>query len=314
MAALARETRRLYHDRSTAQLIADRLLALVSSDLLAAAQTPDALAGLLNAEIAAASRDSHFMVMAGAMHAPPVPPTPPHAPVPPLTTAELAHLRRVNFGLAAAELLSGNVGRLDIRQFYRPAAEVRARLASAMALLADSWGMIVDLRRNPGGDPHAVALLLSYFFDRHPFIVNRFHWRDRPIEEFRTTSDPGGDRYGETRPLVVLVSGATWSAAEEFAYDVQALRRGIVVGQVTGGGANHALPVAIAGGLTAFIPQARAENPVTRSNWEGRGVQPDVSATPSEQIRIAHRLALQRIADDGDADKLPLIREALSSL
>ena len=198
VAALALETRRLYHDAAIGAAVADRLAAALAAGKFDHTATPDALAALLNAEIAAASGDGHFAVMPGLMmHAPAVPPTPPHSQVPPLSDDERRHLERVDYGLAAVDLLPGNVGRIDLRQFYRPAAEVRARLAAAMARLSDSWAMIVDLSANIGGDPRAVAHFLSYFFDRPPFVVNRFRWRNLPVEEFRTAADPGGPRYGE---------------------------------------------------------------------------------------------------------------------
>ena len=313
--ALAGETRRLYQDAAVGTAVADRLLAALGAGRFDGAATPDALASLLNAEIAAASGDGHFAVMPEMMmHAATVPPTPPHSETPPLSDEERRHLERVDYGLAAVEILPGNVGRIDLRQFYRPAAEVRARLAAAMAGLADSWAMIVDLSANVGGDPKTVAHFLSYFFDRPPFVVNRFRWRNLPVEEFRTTADPGGPRYGESRPLIVQVSRSTFSAAEEFAYDVQALRRGSIVGEVTGGGANHALPVAIPGGFTAFIPQARAENPVTGTNWERVGVRPDLPVAAAEAARAAHRLALQRVAAAGDPEKTRRASEVLATL
>ena len=312
--ALAEAARRLYHDARIGAATADRIEQAMGSGRLDGAGTAESLAERLNAEIAAVSGDGHFMIMAGDMHGQPVLPTPPHQPPPPLRPDELTHLRRVNFGIAAAELLPGNVARLDLRHFYRPTPEVRDRLAAAMTLLADSWGFILDLSRNIGGDAHSVALLLSYFFERPPFVVNRFRWRNLPAESYSTTASPGGPLYGEARPLVVLVSRQSFSAAEEFAYDVQALRRGLVVGETTGGGANHALPVSIAGGFTAFIPQARAENPVTGTNWEGVGVRPDISAAGEAALRTAHLTALERIAAGGDAERARAVRQVLTSM
>ena len=313
VADLASKTRALYHDGSLAAAIADRLEADFRSGAFQAAGSPMTLATLLNERIARASRDLHFMVMPGEMHAPPVPSTPPHSSIPPFTPDELNYLQERDFGIREAVVLPGNVGRLGVRQFYRPAKEVRDRLGQAMAALSRTAALIVDLAGNPGGDPHAVALLLSYFFEREPFVVNRFLWRDRPVEEFRTTAAPGGPRYGESRPLVVTVTKSSYSAAEEFAYDVQALRRGLVVGEATGGGANHALPVPIAGGFTAFIPQARAENPITRSNWEGKGILPDVKAGAADLAKLAHREALRLVIGSGRKEAASIARAALEA-
>ena len=293
---LARITREEYHDARLAGAIADRLLAALRDGRLRAASA-DELANLLNREIAAASSDDHFVVMAGEMgDMRPVPPTEPHSETPPLNAKELAFLKSQSFGFPIAEILSGNVGRLAVRdQFYRPAPEVRQRLATAMTFLRDTAALIVDLTETMGGDPKSVALALSYFFDSPPFVVNRFRWRRLPTQEFATSADPGGPLYGAKRPVAVLVSKSSYSAAEEFAYDMQVLRRGIIVGERTPGAANHALPVPIAGALTAFIPKARAENPVTGTNWEGVGVSPDVPASPPT-VTAAHRVLLDRLA------------------
>ena len=294
---LAGRTRELYHDEQLAHRIANHLLARLSEGAFIDSKSAGQLSAKLNSEIAAVSADIHFMVMAGAMGHASVPPTPPHSEVPPLSRGELAHLTKVGFGIANVEILSGNVGRLDLRHFYRPAVEVRNAIGAAMAKLADSSAIIIDLSQNPGGDPRAVAYLLSYFFMRPPFVVNRFYWRNRPVEEFRTEVDLEGPRYGETRPLIVQVSTMTFSAAEEFAYDIQALKRGIIRGDVTGGGANHALPVELPGGLQAYIPQARAENPLTRRNWERTGVTPDKLVRSPEASRAAHDLARELSSD-----------------
>ena len=297
--ALAGQTRALYHDEAMANRLADHLLAQLQLGTFRVAADPGRLAEQLNRQIGAISGDLHFVVMGRSMGRAGVPPTPPHSPVPPLSKDELDLLTMAGFGIAAAEILVGNVGRLDLGRFYRPAPQVRTAIGEAMTRLAGTSALVVDLSRNPGGDPRAVAHLLSYFFDRPPFVVNRFHWRNRPVEEFRTERELDGPRYGEVRPLVVQVSAATFSAAEEFAYAVQSFRRGLVVGETTGGGANHALPVDLPGGLQAYIPQARAENPVTRSNWERTGVRPDLSASPSEASRAAHQLALDLIEQAG---------------
>ena len=293
---LARITRDQYHDARLGNRIGDQLLAALRQGKLQS-QSSEQLAERLNAVVAAASKDAHFVIMAGAMaHLPPVPPTEPHAETPPFNARELEFLRRRNFGIGTAGILAGNIGYLQIpEQFFRPAAELRQRLALAMGFLADTNGLIVDLTTTYGGDPKSVALYLSYFFDRAPFVLNSFRWRDLPVQEFMTSRDAGGPHYGERRPVAVLVSKSTVSAPEEFAYDMKALKRGIIVGERTAGAANHALPVQLEGGFTAFIPKARAENPVTGTNWEGVGVEPDIVASPPH-VEAARKALVERIS------------------
>jgi retinol-binding protein 3 len=256
------------------------------------------LAERTNADAQTILHDEHFMVMAGVMApnsgGPSRPHADPHRPDP----AELESLTDVNFGVASARILAGNIGELQIQpQFFRPIEEVRDRYAAAFSLLAGTSAVVVNLTNTIGGDPKTVALVLSYFFDREPFVINRFIWRNLPVEEFRTTRSPGGPLYGEQRPIVVAVSRNSYSAAEEFAYDVKALERGVVVGEQTPGAANHSLPIIVAGRFTVFIPRARAENPITHTNWEGVGVAPDVTAEGGAILGAAHRVALEGVRD-----------------
>jgi retinol-binding protein 3 len=97
--------------------------------------------------------------------------------------------------------------------------------------------------------------------------------------------------------MYVLTSGRTFSAGEEFAYDLQAWQRAMIVGEVTGGGANPGALVPLTDGFAAFIPFAQAINPVTGTNWEGSGVQPDVSAPEREALATAQCLTLTTLLD-----------------
>jgi hypothetical protein len=276
----------------------------------------EAVAARVTADAQTVLQDSHFAIMSGVMGAnpgggPSRPHQAPHRPTP----DDLAFLAADNFGVREVEVLAGNVGRIQVRaQFYRPIDEVRARYAAAMTLLADTSALIVDCTSTIGGDPKTVALFLSYFFDREPFVLNRFIWRNLPAEDFVTTRTPGGPLYGEQRPLVVALSADSFSAAEELGYDVQIFRRGVVVGQKTSGAANHALPAIVADRFTAFIPQARAENPVTRANWEGIGITPDIAAEGAQIASAAHRVALERVVATASGGARARAEAALSRL
>lgn len=299
-AALVREIAALIGDEYHSEHMGRRAERVILRNLRArgyAGLDDGALAERLTADAQTVLNDDHFGVMQGAMGAnpgggPSRPHQGPHRP----TAEDLAFLSADNFGVRRVEVLAGNVGRIEIRaQFYRPIEEVRARYAAAMALVADTSALIVDCSNTIGGDPKSVALFLSYVFDREPFVLNRFVWRNLPVEEFVTTRTPGGPLYGEQKPLVVMLSANSYSAAEELAYDIQVLRRGVVVGQKTNGAANHSLPTVVQNRFTVFIPQARAENPITRANWEGVGITPDVETEPAGTALAAHRVALERV-------------------
>jgi hypothetical protein len=159
-----------------------------------------------------------------------------------------------------------------------------------MHLLENTDAVIIDLRRNGGGDPHTVQLLCSYFFDK-PTHLNSLYWRDGDrTEEFWTLADLPGQRMADV-PLFVLTSNYTFSGAEEFTYNMQTRKRATIVGETTGGGANPGGMVPVGERFGIFIPTGRAINPVTKTNWEGTGITPDVAVGAADALDTAITLA-----------------------
>lgn len=189
--------------------------------------------------------------------------------------------------------LDGNIGYVHLTRFvppevFNPAAD------EAMRSLSDTDALIIDMRENGGGHPASVAYLVSFFLDQGARVhINDLIWRNRGTLTFRTESfwsSPTPVRY-VGKPVYVLVGPKTYSAGEEFAYDLQALRRATVVGTPTRGGANPGGLNELGSDLFVVVPTGRAENPITRSNWEGVGVSPDVQATLEETLETAMALA-----------------------
>jgi hypothetical protein len=62
-----------------------------------------------------------------------------------------------------------------------------------------------------------------------------------------------------------------------------------------------------------FIPTGRAVNPVTKTNWEGVGVKPDIAVKPGEALRVAHIDALKKIMETvkDDPDRTAALKRAL---
>jgi hypothetical protein len=212
------------------------------------------------------------------------------------TERELRFLRqdaRNNYGFVKVERLAGNVGYLDLRGFS-PAQYGGATAIAAMNFLANTDAVIIDLRKNGGGDPSMIQLISSYFF-KEPTHLNNLYWRkgDR-TDQFWTLPYVSGKSLADT-PLYVLTSARTFSGAEEFSNNMKVLKRARLIGETTGGGANPGGFFPLASGLGMFIPTGRAVNPVTGTNWEGKGVEPDEKVPAADAFNAAYKEALKNI-------------------
>jgi C-terminal processing protease CtpA/Prc len=203
--------------------------------------------------------------------------------------------RADGWGLARVERLDdAAIGLVELSEFY-PEPWIAAPVAEAMARLAGVRALLFDLRRCRGGEPGGVARVASYLFGAEPVHLNSLYSRvDDHVEAFWTRPDVPGPRFAAV-PVFVLVSRTTFSAAEEFAYDLQALGRARVIGEVTRGGANPGAIHRLDAHFAVFIPDARAINPVTGDNWEGRGVRPDIACAAADALDVARALALESI-------------------
>lgn len=277
------------HDEYVFVEVADEmaraLRATLGTDLCTAGRTARELSRRLTTELQALSHDKHLRVFYGA----------PMGGGPARASSENPGVG----GVRKHEILEGNVGYLETTSLP-PLPEAEAAIAAAFAHLHDTSALILDVRANGGGYPNTVARYVSYLSDGPPFVVNRFQWRHGGVEEFHTT-DLGALAYGSKKPVFVLTSSKTFSGGEELAYDIQALKRGVLVGETTGGGANPGGPAPLGDGFVAVIPRGRAVNPITGSNWEGTGVKPDIAVPADQALTTAHAAALARLQNTGSA-------------
>lgn len=204
------------------------------------------------------------------------------------------HLGRLEYddsnhgGFNEVKILEGNVGYLDLRNFAQP-VEGFKYADSYMQLLSTTDAVIIDLSQNGGGIPGMVQYLCSYFFEKEVHL-NSLYFRegDRTLDFW--TIDVNGKKMPDV-PLFVITSENTFSGAEEFSYNMQNQNRATLVGQTTRGGANPGRLIPLNNNIEAFVPNGRAINPVTRTNWEGVGVIPEVETTAEEAFDMAHDLA-----------------------
>ncbi|ROT31281.1 S41 family peptidase [Micromonospora sp. HM5-17] len=208
--------------------------------------------------------------------------------------ARHTQMRLDNYGIARVERLDGNVGYLDLRMIAEAGAGGRA-IAAAMELVAHTHALIVDLRRNRGGSPNGVIFWTSYFFPDDQTHLNSIHDRESgTTRQYWSLAYLPGERYLD-RPVFVLTSGTTFSGGEEFCYNLQAQGRATLVGETTRGGAHPTRVVPITPTLEITVPYARSVNPVTGTNWEGTGVEPDVPVPADQAYDVAYRRALEHV-------------------
>jgi len=201
----------------------------------------------------------------------------------------LRQMRERNYGIQSVTRLDGNIGYLDLRAFVGMEGAA-TRAAAAMCLLHGADAIIVDLRRNGGGSPDMVQFLCSYFFAEKTHL-NSLYWREgNTTKEYWTLDDLPGPRMADV-PLFVLTSSRTFSAAEEFTYNLKTRKRATAVGETTGGGANPGGMVPVGKRFGIFVPTGRAINPITKTNWEGTGIEPDIACEADDALATALRQA-----------------------
>ncbi|MDD4904187.1 MAG: S41 family peptidase, partial [Candidatus Bipolaricaulis sp.] len=142
-------------------------------------------------------------------------------------------LPRHNYEFRKLEVLLGNIGYVDLRGFAS-AALGGPTAAAAMQFLAHTDALVFDLRDNGGGDD-LVGFLMSFLFDK-PTHVHTAKYRDHDEQNWTYAYVPG-PRFSD-RPVYVVISRSTFSAGEDFAYNLQQLGRVTVIGEQTRGGAH----------------------------------------------------------------------------
>jgi retinol-binding protein 3 len=197
--------------------------------------------------------------------------------------------RRDNCGISNAKILAGNIGYLKVDAFSDPVV-CRSSLEVAMVLLNNVTALIFDLRQNHGGDPRMVALIASYLFDQPTHLNDMYNPRSGTTEESWTRSPIPGNKLAN-KPAFVLTSAMTFSGGEEFCYDLKMLKRATIVGERTGGGAHPVSLHRIDAHFTIAVPFAKPVNPISKGDWEGTGVVPDVEVKEGNALAGAAKLA-----------------------
>lgn len=203
---------------------------------------------------------------------------------------------RDNYGFELAEMRDNGIGYFKFNMFAN-SWFARKEATKMLSKVKDAKALIFDLRDNIGGSPRMIEFISSYLFDK-PTKLNLFYDRNgHEVGQSLTFTDIPGKRFDNDLPVYVLTSSTTFSAAEEFTYNLQSFGRATIVGETTGGGAHPISPFDVNRHFTVIVPFRRAYNPITKTNWEGVGVIPDIKTTSADALSVATRVALKKLGD-----------------
>lgn len=274
--------------------LANRIQTELMSGAYNSIRDSDELAKRLTADMAAVAHDKHLEVMVDPGGSP---------------SADNTVGFRSEFGVVRADRLAGNIGYLEVSGFVPPLGVFEAAINRAMASLSGTRALIIDIRRNYGGDPDGVAYFVSFFADgERPVHIEDIISRNPDSLTFKTNSffSVRTPTIYLGRPVLLLTSHDTFSGAEAFAYEMQALKFGIVVGETTGGGAHPVNTTPLAKGLIIAVPIGRSVSGVTHGDWEGRGVTPDVLVPSGDALAVAQ----QRLGEPAAAKSIDELSRA----
>ena len=324
---LAARLIRHYVDADTGLLIAAKMRARLGAGAYDAITIPGRFAEALTVDLRSINDDRHLNVTynpesPGAtpgpqgLQMPSVLPTPTMPSGPPPTGPGPDAARRSNYSLGRVDILPGNVGYMDIRGFSGAQMVIPA-IKSALEYLQGTDAIIFDLRRNGGGSPFSVNIIISHFTtaDTIPSLTVKNRSGNQTFTRYTFATVPGPRR--PTVPLYVLTSGATASAGEDFTFVLKNMKRATIVGETTAGAGHNNANLNLGHGFNASISFTRVVDPKTGAEWERVGVSPDVKVDQAKALDVAHALALETIAatetDPRRVTVLNLTREAIEA-
>jgi hypothetical protein len=254
---------------------------------------PKILVERINADMAAVTPDKHLGLMHDPQQAAQLAGAPQQDDGPP--TAEQQRVARLrNHGIVELKWLPGNVRYMELRGFMWTGPESARAYDDAMRFLGGGEAVIIDLRRNGGGSPDAVQYLVSHFMEPDRPLVT-FHMGASQVDKLATLKSlPAGRMVG--KPLYVLTSGNTASAAEEFTGHVAGFRLGEVIGDTTAGAGFRNTFFPLPGGYVVSVSVGRAVLASTGKDWEAVGIPPTVPIAADKALDLAMARAMGRIA------------------
>jgi hypothetical protein len=223
------------------------------------------------------------------------------------------HLRRTNCGFKKVELLPGNIGYLRIDEFAHPALG-GPTAAAVMNTVGSVDALIIDLRWN-GGGAGLVNFLSGYFFDEPTHLNDVWERASGETLQGWTPEYVPGPTLSRV-PLFILISGQTFSAAEDFAYGLQQADRATIVGERSKGGGHPVEFVRLIRGdvvVAMMVPNAKSIHRATGTSWDAVGIAPDIEAAAPAALEAAYDAAadalLERAKDEASRTRVEWARQ-----
>jgi retinol-binding protein 3 len=277
-----------YVDADLARQMVDALQAHAKAGDYDKITDGDMLATQLTKDLQNVSHDRHLRVDFSPFKMPPR-----GAPTPEDEANFHKQMEHQNCAFDKVEILPGNIGYIKFDGFM-DASFCGPTVVAAMSFVAHTDALIFDIRQNGGGQPAMVTLIASYLFDEPTHLIDIYNRKENTTTQNWTLSYLPGQRLTK-QPVFVLTSKRTFSGAEEFAFDLKNQKRAVIVGETTGGGAHPVSGHTVADYFMVGVPFAKSLDPVTKTNWEGTGVEPDVKVAADDALAKAEQLANEKI-------------------
>ena len=199
-----------------------------------------------------------------------------------------------NYGFQEVKILEGNIGYLKISHFsdWSFFKETKEVITSTFKVLENTDALIIDVINNRGGYENIVAYLISYLYEGKPIHLSDYYVRFNNSKNSLWTKETiPGKRLSKT-PVYVLVNAYTASAGESLAYMLKHLKRATVIGEKTMGAGHGAMTHKATDHFKITISSEETINAVTKTSFEGIGVQPNIAVSSEKAFSEAYRLAL----------------------
>ena len=223
-----------------------------------------------------------------------------------IDSVDIKREQKQNFFFKKAEILPGNTGYIVFTNFADTNQWSRKTVRTAMQFVAYTDALILDLRNNFGGNATMAGEIISYFYNQPTFTGRAYNRITNTWTEQWADNKPAiTTGIYMSMPLYILTSERTFSAAEGLAYNLQQIKKAIIIGDTTRGGAHATRSFALGHGFVGFIPFTRSENAITKTDWEDRGVIPDIAVNEdSALLKAQEQIYLEDLSKaKGDEEK-----------